>query len=382
MRQRFFPLAILALILFTVGCSKQIENPSDPGEVLGKAKKVTTSSSTETSCDRISFEGYANGQILSEVTSEGGFGPIAMTSSNPRFLGQPHAAMIFDSDILGDPPSWDLGTPNEAFGGPGVGEAGGPGPFQNNVALGNLIVIKNFDVDQPPTEDDVNGTITFDFPGAVTVTASSITVIDVELTETESATVELLDILGNVIKTIQLPSTGQNGVAVVSLENTPGVASMKLNLNGSMGIDNIAFCRETPPTGGGCSYTQGFWKNHGPNPRGNNSNEFPVTSLTLGANSYTDVQLESILRTEVGGNGLISLAHQLIAAKLNVANGASATTIQTAITQADALISTLGASKIPPIGTASLDPSAVSSLVNTLTQYNEGKLAGGPSHCE
>ncbi len=77
---------------------------------------------------------------------------------------------------------------------------------------------------------------------------------------------------------------------------------------------------------GGCTYTQGFWKNHGPNPSGNNQNEWPVTSLTLGSVSYSDLELESILNTPVGGNGLISLAHQLIAAKLNVANGASAPT--------------------------------------------------------
>jgi hypothetical protein len=138
----------------------------------------------------------------------------------------------------------------------------------------------------------------------------------------------------------------------------------------------ITYTTTTPTVG--CTYTQGFWKTHGPSAKGNNTNEWDLTSITLGTVNYTAAQAQSIFNTPVGGNGLISLAHQLMAAKLNIANGASASpAVLAAITAADALI---GSKVVPPIGNGFLDPSAVSSLVTTLTNFNEGN-AGTP-HCE
>ena len=119
----------------------------------------------------------------------------------------------------------------------------------------------------------------------------------------------------------------------------------------------------------GCTLTQGFWKNH--------PDAWPVSSLTLGTKTYTQAQLLSILGTPVKGNGLIDLAHQLIAAKLNIAAGASSAGIASTIAAADALIDSL---LIPPVGSGSLDPSAVSSLVAALDAFNSG-LSGVPS-CE
>ena len=127
----------------------------------------------------------------------------------------------------------------------------------------------------------------------------------------------------------------------------------------------------------GCTLTQGYWKTHGPIPTGNNTNEWPVTSLTLGTVTYTDLQLQSIFDTPAGGNGLIALAHQLIAAKLNIANGSDNSAIASAIVAADALIGNL---VVPPVGSGSLAPSQTSALNSTLTSYNEGAI--GPGHCD
>jgi hypothetical protein len=101
--------------------------------------------------------------------------------------------------------------------------------------------------------------------------------------------------------------------------------------------------------------------------------------LTLGTNPtpYSVVDLVDILNEPAGGNGLIALAHQLIAAKLNIAAGADASAVAAAIASADAMIGNL---VIPPVGGDSLAPATTSSLVATLTSYNEGAI--GPGHCD
>jgi len=100
-----------------------------------------------------------------------------------------------------------------------------------------------------------------------------------------------------------------------------------------------------------------------------------VTQLQLGNVTYNRQQLQSILETEVRINGLVSLAHQEIAAKLNVANGADASCIQQTLQQVDALIGTL---VVPPVGTGFLSTRVISPYVETLTQYNEGALCAPP----
>jgi hypothetical protein len=140
----------------------------------------------------------------------------------------------------------------------------------------------------------------------------------------------------------------------------------------------------TAPCGnsGGCTLTQGYWKNHTPlvceyDPTSPLCIQWPVSQLTLGTNSYSVVDLVDILNTPAQGNGLIALAHQLIAAKLNIANGASSTpAVDTAISQADTMIGNL---VVPPLGADTLPTSTTSSLVATLTSYNEGAI--GPGHC-
>lgn len=130
---------------------------------------------------------------------------------------------------------------------------------------------------------------------------------------------------------------------------------------------------------GSCTFTQGYWKTHGPascNPSGG-ADVWPVTGLTLGTVSYTEDQLCSIFNTPAAGNGLIVLAHQLIAAKLNIANGADGTAAAEAIADANALI---GGLVVPPVGSGSLSSGATSALTATLTSYNEGAI--GPGHCD
>ena len=137
---------------------------------------------------------------------------------------------------------------------------------------------------------------------------------------------------------------------------------------------------ECSPPGAGCTFTQGYWKTHGPTPKGNNEYVWPQSvkddGLFIGNPLYNAVQLLSIFNQEPKGNGLVSLAHQLIAAKLNIANGSNPSAIAATITAADALI---GALIVPPIGGGELTPAQTSALNEALTDYNEG--ATGPGHC-
>jgi hypothetical protein len=117
-----------------------------------------------------------------------------------------------------------------------------------------------------------------------------------------------------------------------------------------------------------CTFTQGYWKNH--------KELWPVLSLTLGTVVYTQQELCDILDEPVAGNGLISLAHQLIAAKLNIAYGADPSAAAAAIAAADAQI---GGLVIPPVGAGYIHPSLTSATTQTLDDFNNGVI--GPGHC-
>ena len=123
------------------------------------------------------------------------------------------------------------------------------------------------------------------------------------------------------------------------------------------------------PTPTGCVFGQGYWKNH--------PEAWPVTELQLGNTTYTQDQLLAILREPVRGNGILILAKQEIAAKLNIANGADGSCVQQTLADADALIGDL---VIPPIGDGYLSPRNVQPTAGILGDFNEGGLCA-PS-CE
>jgi hypothetical protein len=133
--------------------------------------------------------------------------------------------------------------------------------------------------------------------------------------------------------------------------------------------DTIACATLPCNPGQNCTYTQGYWKNH--------PDVWPLQSLTLGAVSYNESQLLQILNRPAQGNGLVILAHQLIATKLNIANGADPTAVQQSVIDADNMI---GGLIVPPIGNGYLSPGQTSALTETLTEYNEGTI--GPGHCD
>jgi len=83
--------------------------------------------------------------------------------------------------------------------------------------------------------------------------------------------------------------------------------------------------------------TQGYWKNH--QGAWNDGG-----GMTLGTTSYTNAQLVAILQTPVRGDASVALAHQLIAANLNIAAGTDPTPIQSTLSDANSL---LGSGTVP-----------------------------------
>ena len=122
-----------------------------------------------------------------------------------------------------------------------------------------------------------------------------------------------------------------------------------------------------------CPKSQGYWKN--------NPSVWPASALPMmlgTSNTYTKQQLRKILNTAVGtgtkADASLILAHQLIAAKLNIAAGATApASVTSAITAADAAI---GSSLIPMnVRTNTTLGKTMTSLAKTLESFNTGQLS-------
>jgi hypothetical protein len=114
---------------------------------------------------------------------------------------------------------------------------------------------------------------------------------------------------------------------------------------------------------GGCHFTPGYWKNH--------AEAWPVTTLTLGRIPYNQAQLLAILNLPVVKDPTIILAHHLIAAMLNVANGAD-DSINGAIDHANALLVTYPLYSAPRGDAKTM----VINAKNALAAYNETIMPG------
>jgi hypothetical protein len=125
------------------------------------------------------------------------------------------------------------------------------------------------------------------------------------------------------------------------------------------------------PSATGCTYSQGYWKNH--------AEAWPVDSVLLGQRSYDKDELLSIFHTPVRGNGIISLSYQLIAAILNEENGASVPfEVDTAIGESHNIIDS---QTVPPVDASTdwVSPNSTGSYTSILDDYNNGIT--GPGHC-
>ena len=122
-----------------------------------------------------------------------------------------------------------------------------------------------------------------------------------------------------------------------------------------------------------CPLGQGYWKNH--------PADWPVNNLTLGTRTYTETQLLTVLTTAIGrGNqadASLILVHQLVAAKLNIANGSNPSPVQEVIAAADSLIGSRSIPVGPRITPNTAQGAQMVSLASMLEQFNNGVLSPG-----
>jgi hypothetical protein len=160
---------------------------------------------------------------------------------------------------------------------------------------------------------------------------------------------------------------------------------LKVNLRGKVPYALIKFGNKQDDQNGGvgCTRTQGYW---GSSPAGQQRLiELVGPGMVIGNRNYTAEELDSILDRPVGGNALVNLAHQLIAARLNVLAGADDSQITDELTTAEGLIDGF---IIPPVGdpinnfVAPASPLGQQMLVvaEDLDQYNNGNL--NVPHCQ
>jgi len=121
-----------------------------------------------------------------------------------------------------------------------------------------------------------------------------------------------------------------------------------------------------------CGLTWGYWKNH--------VSVWPVTSMILGNQPYSQAELITILGTPVGGDASLDLAHQLIAAKFNVLHGTNPATDGGAIAAADNLLDNYSG-KLPYNVTSGGQMTTVASQLDTFNSDGAGQpgCGSGPS---
>jgi VCBS repeat-containing protein len=132
----------------------------------------------------------------------------------------------------------------------------------------------------------------------------------------------------------------------------------------------------------GCTLTQGYWKTHsdrGPAPYDNNwANLSGLQEDTVFFSSGKTWY--QVFWTAPAGNAYYNLAHQYMAARLNVLNGASVpANVQTALNSATSLFGTYTPAQIAALKGNNPVRQQFISLAGILGSYNQGQI--GPGHC-
>ncbi len=164
--------------------------------------------------------------------------------------GHPDEAIVFDSSSpTGNDP--DLGSPNQSFGGPGIGSGGAQGqPGQNNRALNKVMIIAEDLVDNnndnlvdDPDDEAAGGKLILDFTSPVKIL--NLTGLDID---SSSNSVKGFNSSNAQVFSINFSGFGDNSLQTLSVGQSEFVTSkLEINLSDSGAIDEISYCLDNTP---------------------------------------------------------------------------------------------------------------------------------------
>ena len=115
-----------------------------------------------------------------------------------------------------------------------------------------------------------------------------------------------------------------------------------------------------------CPLSHGHWKN--------NPGMWPVSSLTVGSQTYSKAELLVLLSASSQTDASLILARQLIAAKLNLANGSDPTPVASVVASGDSLLAAFSGKLPYQVKSSAAVGQAMVAAANVLTSYNNGLL--------
>ena len=192
----------------------------------------------------IDFETDAAGAALTAgqvVDIEWASWGVHVTSNNQAS----HPAMIFDSAAPtgGDT---DLGTPNQAFGGPGVGNGGSNNaPGRNATPMGKVLIVQENSTNTP--DDNANGgSLIFTFDYGVNI--DDVQIVDIDDTRRPVRSKPIVMWRGaTLLTTGKMLGLGDNSVQTVSI-SAAGVRRLEVNFPASGAVASVVSCRSESVT--------------------------------------------------------------------------------------------------------------------------------------
>lgn len=214
---------------------------------------LTSTSTTSAMAFTQAFEGLQAGTVVAGDSPFGGTIPgtifpgmtLSVLSNRPDGSGVTDSLIVFDTaHPTGNDP--DLGTPNQFFGGPGIGIGGQSGLGVNDRALGKVLVIAKYITDansdgivDDPNDEPLGGTITINWTHPQLVT--SMTLVDIE----EVAGTIVHTCTDNTTVLFVIPNYGDDSRVTVPVSAHCGVKKTMVSLAGSGSLAEVTY--ESPP---------------------------------------------------------------------------------------------------------------------------------------
>lgn len=183
----------------------------------------------------IDFDNLSAGDIVSNQ-----YPGVTIYGKNARDPYAGNRAMVFDS---ANPTGYDydLGSPNEEFGGPGIGSGGGSssaGP--NSTALGNVLIISEDGDSNDPDDEAHGGWIKFTFDHPVRIDA--IDLLDIDSNESGGSVITLSTENGT--SYVNVPALGNNSFQSIPV-GAENVNELKVKFVGSGALAKLKYTKIT-----------------------------------------------------------------------------------------------------------------------------------------